>query len=73
LFQQLLAKLRVDFDRDAVTAELAALTPDIGGRDIRSVIRRASQLAVRRAAGDPKAVTLTRADLLSSVPANRAG
>jgi SpoVK/Ycf46/Vps4 family AAA+-type ATPase len=71
LFRQLLAKLRVDFDRDAVTAELAALTPNIAGRDIRSVIRRASQLAVRRAGGDPKSVMLTRADLLSSVPAAR--
>jgi SpoVK/Ycf46/Vps4 family AAA+-type ATPase len=50
LFQQLLAKLRVDFDRDAVIAELA----------------------VRRAGGDPKSVMLTRADLLSSVPAVRA-
>ena len=69
--RQLLAKLRVDFDRDAVTAELAAMTPDIAGRDIRAVIRRASQLAMRRASGDPKSVMLTRADLVSSVPAVR--
>jgi SpoVK/Ycf46/Vps4 family AAA+-type ATPase len=73
LFRIMLSKQPVDFDRDAVAAEMAGLTPGIGGRDIRSVIERASRLAIRRAAGNPKAVMLTRADLVGSVPKARPG
>lgn len=73
LFRQMLSKQRVDFDRDAIAAELAQLTSDIAGRDIRSVVQRASQMAVRRAAGNPKALLLTRADLMSAATAQRPG
>ena len=65
LFCLFLGKLPVDFDRDAVAAELAASCENLGGRDIRSVIQKASQRAIRRAGGDPKKAKLAREDLLS--------
>jgi transitional endoplasmic reticulum ATPase len=68
LFSLFLRKLPVDFDRDAVAAELAAGCADIGGRAIRSVIQKASQIAIRRAGADPKKVKLAREDLFSSLP-----
>jgi SpoVK/Ycf46/Vps4 family AAA+-type ATPase len=71
LLRQMITRQSVDFDRDAVAAELAGLTPNLAGRDILGLVKRASQRAVRRAAGNPKAVLLTRADLLSEVPGNR--
>jgi SpoVK/Ycf46/Vps4 family AAA+-type ATPase len=69
LFRLFLNKQRVDFDRDAIATELAERTPNLGGRDIRSLIQRASQRAIRRAvaAGTPQSVTLTREDLVNSV------
>jgi SpoVK/Ycf46/Vps4 family AAA+-type ATPase len=67
LFKNMIGKLPVDFDRDAIAAELAGLTPNLGGRDIQSIIRRASQRAVRRSGGIAKAAMLTRADLIGEV------
>jgi SpoVK/Ycf46/Vps4 family AAA+-type ATPase len=71
LFRLMLSKQRVDFDRDAVAEELSQLTDNLAGRDIRACVQRASQSAVRRAAGNPKALMLTRADLLNAAPAAR--
>jgi SpoVK/Ycf46/Vps4 family AAA+-type ATPase len=73
LFRQMLSKQRADFDRDAVAAELADLTAGLAGRGIEDVIRGAEQRAIRRfrAAKDPNALMLTRADLLSEVPGGR--
>ena len=68
LFRLFLGKLPVDFDRDEVAGELANNSENIGGRDIRSVIQKASQKAIRRAGGNPKNVTLTREDLMTSLP-----
>ncbi len=72
LFRLFLGKLPADFDRDAMAAELAAFTPpppaDIGGRDIRGVIQKASQKAIRRAGGRPQNVMLMREDLFGSLP-----
>jgi SpoVK/Ycf46/Vps4 family AAA+-type ATPase len=69
LFRQALGKLPADFDRDALATELAGVTDGIGGRDILSIVRRASQRAVRRSAGNAKAAQLLRADLMSELPA----
>ncbi|WP_175596955.1 AAA family ATPase [Peristeroidobacter soli] len=68
LFTLFLGKLPAEFDRASVATELAQATHDIGGRDIRNIIQKASQKAIRRAGGNPKNVKLTREDLLSSLP-----
>jgi len=68
LFRLFLGKLPVDFDRENVAQELAMLSAEIGGRDIRSVIQKASQKAIRRAGGNPKNVKLIRDDLIASLP-----
>jgi SpoVK/Ycf46/Vps4 family AAA+-type ATPase len=70
LFKLFLGKLPIDFDRDSVGRELAMLSGEIGGRDIRSVIQKASQKAIRRAGGNPKNVKLIREDLISSLPSS---
>ena len=62
-----LSKYRqVDFDVPTVAAELASRTGDVGGRDIRQLVIRASQDAAQRAeeAGTPDRIVLTRDDLL---------
>lgn len=67
LFTLFLGKLPTEFERATVAAELAEATHAIGGRDIRNIIQKASQKAIRRAGGNPKNVKLTRDDLLSSL------
>lgn len=68
LLQLFFGKLPLDFDRTEVAHELAALTDGMAGRDLRSIIQKASQKAIRRAAGNPKNAKLIREDLLTSVP-----
>jgi transitional endoplasmic reticulum ATPase len=61
-----LSKYRnVDFDVPALAAELATRTGDVGGRDLRQLVIRASQEAAQRAeeAGTPDRIVITRADL----------
>jgi SpoVK/Ycf46/Vps4 family AAA+-type ATPase len=69
LFGLFLAKLPVDFDRETIAAELAGPCQDLGGREIRNIVHKASQKAIRRAAGNPKNALLSREDLLTSIPA----
>ncbi|MET0658261.1 MAG: AAA family ATPase, partial [Steroidobacteraceae bacterium] len=70
LVQVFLGKLPIDFDRNAAAIELAEATDGLGGRDLRSLIQKASQKAIRRAGGSPRNAKLTREDLLSSVTAS---
>ena len=65
LFRLFLGKQRTDFDVDEVAAVLARRHDGLSGREIGSIVKNASQLAVRRAiqAGNPQQVVLTRADL----------
>jgi transitional endoplasmic reticulum ATPase len=69
LFKVFLRKYRVDFDVDAMAAELSAACGDVGGRDIQSLVRRASQLAVQRALEEhkPDQVVLKREDLITQL------
>jgi transitional endoplasmic reticulum ATPase len=62
---------RVDFDVDEMSKLMAERCGEISGRDIRSIVHRAQQHAVRRAirAGTPKNIVLTREDLMTQVPA----
>jgi transitional endoplasmic reticulum ATPase len=71
LLQILLKRKRVDFDVDQVAAELASQAGDISGRDISSLIERASQQALRRAlkAGRADQVIMSKQDLVSELPA----
>ena len=66
LFGVFLGRLKTDFAKDVVAAELAALTNNIGGRAISAIVERASQEASNRAiaGGTPENVVITRADLL---------
>ena len=72
LFRQFLGKLPSDFDPESMASELAIVTQEIGGREIRNVIQKAAQKAIRRAGGNPKNARLMREDLMSSLPADRA-
>jgi transitional endoplasmic reticulum ATPase len=74
LFKLFLSKQSTDFDIDEAAAELAAVCGEIGGRDIQSIVRRASQRAVRRAmqAGNLDGLALTRDDVMSQLPGDRA-
>jgi transitional endoplasmic reticulum ATPase len=58
---------RGNFDVDELAVELSRMSVEISGRDIQSLVARASQLAVRRAlkAGTPDQVILTREDVLA--------
>jgi transitional endoplasmic reticulum ATPase len=69
LLKVFLRKYRVDFDVDAMAAELSSAVGDVGGRDIQSLVRRASQVAVQRALDEkrPDQVILTRQDLLTQI------
>jgi SpoVK/Ycf46/Vps4 family AAA+-type ATPase len=70
LFGMFLSKQRaVDFDVAEVAAELARQAGDVGGRDIRNIVQRATQNAVRRAirAKTPDKVVLSRDDLLATL------
>lgn len=67
----LLAKKRVDFDVNRVAGELAGMAGEISGRDVYSLVERASQQALRRAlkAGRADQIILSREDLLHELPA----
>ena len=70
LFGMFLRKQRsVDFDVAEMAAELARQAGDVGGRDIRNIVQRATQNAVRRAirAKTPDKVVLSREDLLATI------
>jgi SpoVK/Ycf46/Vps4 family AAA+-type ATPase len=69
LFRMFLGKLPVAFDRDALAGELALRSDGLGGRDIRSIVQKASQKAIQRAGGNPKAAQLSREDLVAAMPA----
>ena len=71
LFRQFLGKLPAEFDHDAMASELATCTSEIGGREIRNVVQKAAQKAIRRAGGNPKNVRLMREDVMSSLPVSR--
>ena len=71
LFRQFLGKLPSDFDLDSMASELATVTQEIGGREIRNVVQKAAQRAIRRAGGNPKNARLAREDLMSSLPSAR--
>jgi transitional endoplasmic reticulum ATPase len=74
LFAMVLGKQKVvSFDVAAVAAELADRAGDVGGRDIRNIVQRATQNAVRRAirAKTPDKVSLNRDDLLDVIGAGR--
>jgi transitional endoplasmic reticulum ATPase len=68
LFRIFFGKLPVGFDRDALAEELAHRADGLGGRDIRNVVQKASQKAIHRAGGNPKAAQLSREDLLGALP-----
>lgn len=59
----------IDFDIDAMAERLAEEAGDVGGRDIRNIVQRASQRAIRRAikAGTPERVQLIDADLIAEL------
>lgn len=70
LFDMFLRKQKVvQFDVGSVAAELAQRAGNVGGRDIRNIVQRATQNAVRRAirAKTPDRVVLSREDLLDVV------
>jgi SpoVK/Ycf46/Vps4 family AAA+-type ATPase len=86
ILQVLIAKKPVDFDVAKVSAELAAITENLSGRDLLSLVENASQSALARALDndDAKAgelhIVMSREDLLSeaqslsaSADADRAG
>lgn len=58
---------RGNFDVDELADELSRIAGNVSGRDIQSLVVRASQLAVQRAlkAGTPDQVVLTRDDVLA--------
>ncbi len=64
LFRLFLGRQRADFDVDAAAATLARRHDGLSGREIGSIVKSASQLAVRRAiqAGRADQVVLTEAD-----------
>jgi SpoVK/Ycf46/Vps4 family AAA+-type ATPase len=66
MFEIQLAKKQVDFDVKQVSAELAHLAASYSGRDIFSLVDKASQHALGRAfkAGSTDHIVLTREDLL---------
>jgi transitional endoplasmic reticulum ATPase len=70
LFKLFLSKHPSDFDVDEIAAELARRCGDIGGRDIQSLVRRATQLAIQRAfdTNTVDHVVLQRDDVLSQLP-----
>jgi SpoVK/Ycf46/Vps4 family AAA+-type ATPase len=70
LFQIQLTKKRVDFEVDLVSEELACGSGEISGRDIYSLVERASQQALHRAlkTGRADQVILSRQDLIGQLP-----
>ena len=71
LFRMFLGKLPAAFDRDAVAEEFAQRSEgmSLGGRDIRHIVQKAAQKALRRAGGNPKTAQLSREDLVGAMPA----
>jgi SpoVK/Ycf46/Vps4 family AAA+-type ATPase len=72
LFELFLRKQKnVDFDIAAMSERLARDAGDVGGRDIRNIVQRASQRAIRRAlkAGTPERVQLSGDDLVAELSA----
>ena len=67
-----IGKRRVDFDVASAAEELATLSEGMSGRDLSSLVRKASQQAVQRAMdeGTPDQVTITRGDLLLQMSAS---
>jgi SpoVK/Ycf46/Vps4 family AAA+-type ATPase len=74
LFKLFLSKQRTDFDTDALAAELAVACGEISGRDIQSLVRRASRRAMQRGlkAGTLTNLVLTRDDVMSQFTGSRA-
>jgi SpoVK/Ycf46/Vps4 family AAA+-type ATPase len=70
ILHALLAKKRVDFDVGHISAAVARTMGEMSGRDIYSLIERASQKALRRAlkAGHAEQVILSQEDLMSQLP-----
>ncbi len=73
LFRMFLGKLPLAFDVNAVAGEFAQRSEgmNLGGRDIRNIVQKAAQKAIRRAGGNPKAAQLSREDLLSVMAAGK--
>jgi SpoVK/Ycf46/Vps4 family AAA+-type ATPase len=73
ILQNLLGKKRVDFDVLEVAKEIGLQAGDISGRDIYSLVERATQSALRRAlkAGTADRVIVSREDLLSQLPSTQ--
>ncbi|MDB6061140.1 MAG: ftsH 2 [Verrucomicrobiaceae bacterium] len=72
LFELFLRKQKnLDFDIAQMAEKLAHAAGDVGGRDIRNIVQRASQRAIRRAinAGTPDRVQLVDLDLLAEIGA----
>jgi transitional endoplasmic reticulum ATPase len=69
MVQSFIGRRRTDFDVDAVAAEIAAGTAGLSGRDLMSLVRRASQQSADRAldAGTVQDIVLTREDLVSQL------
>jgi SpoVK/Ycf46/Vps4 family AAA+-type ATPase len=72
MIKTFIGKRRVDFDVDGAAEELAMLTEGMSGRDLSSLVRKASQQAAQRAmdSGTPDQVTITRGDLLLQMSAS---
>jgi SpoVK/Ycf46/Vps4 family AAA+-type ATPase len=72
MIKTFIGKRRVDFDVDTAAEELATLSDGLSGRDLGSLVRKASQQAAQRAmdAGTPDQVIITRGDLLLQMSAS---
>jgi SpoVK/Ycf46/Vps4 family AAA+-type ATPase len=73
ILQVLLAKKRVDFDVQQVTAELAGMTGNFSGRALRSLVEKATGAAMTRAfenepESDEVSIIVSREDLLGQLP-----
>ncbi len=73
MIKTFIGKRRVDFDVEHTAEELAALSEGMSGRDLSSLVRRASQQAAQRAMDEGTAdqVVITRADLLGPMAVGR--
>jgi transitional endoplasmic reticulum ATPase len=61
-----LGRQKVDFDIEELASEVSARTDGMSGRDLQSVVRRATQMALQRAldAGTPDRVLMQREDVM---------
>ena len=71
MIKAFLGKRRVDFDVDSVAEEVAGRSEGFSGRDLMSLVRRASQQSAERAidAGTAGQIVMTRADLIDQMDA----